>query len=504
MKKSKKLINFKVVLHIIGSLLIIMGGLMLFSIPMSIAYHDGQLGAFILACSITLFAGIGLRVYTAKNKNDDIKKREGFLIVASGWMVMSLFGTLPYLISATIPDLSDAFFETMSGLTTTGATILGGESTLLGDAYVDKISNLPESIIFWRSMTQWIGGMGIIVLTIAILPMLGIGGMELFVAEAPGPTKDKIHPRIKETAKRLWVIYLGLTLIEMVLLMFSGMDFYQAINHALTTNSTGGFSPKDGSVGDFHSPMIEYIIVVFMFLAGTNFTLIYFALKGKIKDIFKNDEFKWYVMAIAGLTIGLSFFVHDNPNTLAGIEDTIRTVLFQVVSMITTTGYATADYMLWSPLIQFMFFLLLFSGASAGSTSGGIKIVRIVLLIKNGLMEFKRRLHPKAIIPVHLNKKPVSNVIIYNLLAFLFLYIFIFTIGSVLITAMGVDMTESLSAVATSLGNVGPGLGQFGPAGTFAGMPDAGKWVLSLLMLMGRLELFTVVLIFTPYFWRRI
>jgi trk system potassium uptake protein TrkH len=502
--RRKRLINFKVVLHIIGSLLIIMGGLMSFSIIFSLAYHDKQIVPFVASCLITLGVGLFLRLYTRKHRNDEIKKREGFLIVSSGWLAMSIFGTLPYLISGTIPEISDAFFETMSGLTTTGASILGGDPAVLGEAYVNKISNLPESILFWRSMTQWIGGMGIIVLTIAVLPMLGIGGMELFVAEAPGPTKDKIHPRIKETAKRLWGIYLGLTIAETIILMFCGMNFFQAINHALTTNSTGGFSPQDGSIADFHSPMIEYVIVFFMFFAGTNFTLLYFMLKGKVSYIFKNDEFKWYVMAIFGLSVLMSFMVYEGGIDFARIEETFRTVLFQVVSIVTTTGYATTDYMAWSPAIQFIFFLLLFSGASAGSTSGGIKIVRIVLLIKNGLMEFKRRLHPKAIIPVHLNKKPVSNVIIYNLLAFIFLYMFIFTVGSVIMTGLGVNLVESISVVATSLGNVGPGLGQFSPSGTFAGLPDTGKWVSAFLMLMGRLELFTVVLIFTPYFWRRI
>lgn len=491
---AKRLINFKVVLHVIGSLIIINGILMSLAIPFSIYYDDSMLLPFITSCATILLVGFFLRIYTRENKNDEIKKREGFLIVAMGWLSMALFGCLPYIISGWIPNISNAFFETMSGFTTTGATILGGDST-------HKISSLPESLLFWRSMTQWIGGMGIIVLTIAILPMLGIGGMELFVAEAPGPTKDKIHPRIKETAKRLWVIYMGLTVLQTIILMICGLDFYQAINHALTTNSTGGFSPQDTSIGAFNNPAVEYVIVVFMFLAGTNFTLLYFALKRKVFQIRENDEFKWYLMAVVGLTILLSFLIYDQGDS---IEATIRTSLFQVVSIITTTGYATADYMNWIPLVQMIFFVLLFSGASAGSTSGGIKIVRIVLLIKNGLVEFKRRLHPKAIIPVHLNKKPVSDQIIYNLLAFIFLYLFIFTIGAILITAMGVDFVEAISAVATSLGNVGPGLGQFGPAGSFSELPEAGKWILSLFMLMGRLELFTVVLVMTPYFWRRI
>jgi trk system potassium uptake protein len=491
---SKQLINGKVIAHVVGSLIIINGFLMTLAIPFSYYYKDGAGLSLIISSAITLSTGLFLRINTREHKNDEIKKREGFLIVTVGWLSLALFGCLPYLISGAIPTISDAFFETMSGFTTTGATILGSKG--------QEISSMPESILFWRSMTQWIGGMGIIVLTIAILPLLGIGGMELFVAEAPGPTKDKIHPRIKETAKRLWIIYLGLTLLETILLMIVGMSFYDAINHALTTTSTGGFSTRDGSIGEFNSPVIEYIIIAFMFVAGTNFTLLYFGLKRKFGKFWANDEFKWYGMAVLGLTLLLLPIVYYHTSGI-GLEETIRKVLFQVVSIITTTGFATDDFLLWGPFVSVVFFLLLFSGASAGSTSGGIKIVRIVILLKNTLMEFKRRLHPKAIIPVHLNRQPVNNTIIYNLMAFIFLYLFIFTIGSLILTALDVNFDEAISAVATSLGNVGPGLGKLGPSGNFSEIPAAGKWVLSFLMLMGRLELFTVILILSPYFWRR-
>ena len=433
-----------------------------------------------------------LKFLTRKNKNAEIKKRDGYLIVTLSWLAMAIFATLPYLISQSIPNIADAFFESLSGLTTTGASIL------------DNIEELPKGILFWRSMTQWLGGMGIIVLTIAILPMLGIGGMELFVAEAPGPTKDKIHPRIKETAKRLWIIYLGLTLAETILLMFAGMDFYDAINHSLTTNSTGGFSTKQNSVAYFNSPLIEYIMVIFMFLAGTNFTLLYFGLKGKFKTILNNDEFKWYLFSVLGLVAILTPIVYYQADTPTDLYTSFRAVLFQVVSIITTTGYASADFTTWGILATFVFFLLLFSGASAGSTSGGIKIVRIVLLMKNGFLEFKRTLHPNAIIPVHLNKEPVSSTIIYNLLAFIFLYLFIFTIGSLIMTTFGVPLLESFSTVATSLGNVGPGIGDYGPSHSFSALPDGSKWLLAFLMLFGRLELFTVALILTPYYWKRI
>ena len=378
----------------------------------------------------------------------------------------------------------------MSGFTTTGSTIL------------NDIEALPKSILFWRSMTQWIGGMGIIVLTIAILPLLGIGGMELFIAEAPGPTKDKIHPRIKETAKRLWIIYFGLTSLETIILMFLGLDFFDAINHSLTTTSTGGFSTKQASIAAFQNPWIEAVIVIFMFLAGTNFTLIYFALKLKFRKIINNDEFKWYLTSLISVIIILTL-IHSFFNNLT-LLNSFRAISFQVVSIITTTGYSTADYTTWGYFLTFIFFLFLFSGASAGSTSGGIKIVRIIILIKNSLLEFKRRLHPKAVIPVILNGSAISNHIIYNLLAFIFLYLFIFTLGSIILSGLGLDFLSAISAVASAVGNVGPGIASVGPSYSFDHVPDLGKWVLSLLMLMGRLELFTVCLIFTPYFWKRI
>ena len=467
------------------------GSLMLLSLPFAY-YYDGSdiFQDFIICSFITLFFGFIMRLSTKTDRNSEIKKRDGYLIVVGGWLFMSLFGSLPFIFSGSIPSFTDAFFETMSGFTTTGSTIL------------DNIESLPKSILFWRSMTQWIGGMGIIVLTIAILPLLGIGGMELFVAEAPGPTKDKIHPRIKETAKRLWLIYLGLTITETILLMFCGLNFFDAINHSLTTTSTGGFSTKQDSIAAFDNYYVEAIIMLFMLAAGTNFTLLYFGLKLKIKKFIQNDEFKWYFLSVISIALLLSYYHHVH-NETGSLFSSFRDVSFQVVSIITTTGFATADYTTWGAFFTFIFFLFLFSGASAGSTSGGIKIVRIVLLIKNGLLEFKRRIHPKAVIPVLLNKETISSQITYNLLAFIFLYLFIFTIGSITMTAIGVDFMTSISAVASAISNVGPGIETVGPAQTFQHIPDTGKWVLSFLMLMGRLELFTVCVLFTPYFWKR-
>lgn len=486
---SKRLVNGSVIAHVVSIIIIIMGVLMLPSLCFSFYYQEDDFLPILISSAITLIAGGAILLSTKGSKDAEIKKRDGYLIVTLSWVSMAIFGMLPYLISGTIPNVSFAFFESMSGLTTTGASVL------------DDIESLPRGILFWRSMTQWIGGMGIIVLTIAILPLLGIGGMELFVAEAPGPTKDKIHPRIKETAKRLWAIYLILTISETIILMFCGMNFYDAINHSLTTNSTGGFSTKQDSIAAFNSPLIEMVIIFFMFIAGTNFTLIYFGFKGKIGRFWQNDEFKWYLGAILGLIVILTPIIYFETQQTFLLS--LRQVSFQVVSILTTTGYATADYTLWGSLATFIFFLMLFSGASAGSTSGGIKIVRIVLLMKNGFLEFKKRLHPNAVIPVHLNKQVVPPHIIYNLLAFIFLYLFIFVCGAVTMTALGETFDVALSSVATSLGNVGPGIAEVGPSSTFSSISDPGKWVLSFLMLFGRLELFTVALIFTPYYWRR-
>ena len=486
---AKKLINKSVVLNVVGTLIIITGVLMSLAIPFSFYYNDGMQSVFIKSTLITISIGLLIKYLTRKKKDDEVKKREGYLIVALGWIGMIICSAIPYLLSGAFDGITNVFFETVSGLTTTGSSIL------------NNIEQMPESILFWRSMTQWIGGMGIIVLTIAILPLLGVGGMELFASEAPGPTKDKIHPRIKETAKRLWLIYVSLTLLQTTLLWVADMSFFDALNHALTTMSTGGFSTKQASIAHFTSPLIQYIIILFMFLAGTNFTLLYFGSKLKFKKFWNNDEFNWYVMAVILLTFVVTPLVYFSLNT--GVEESIRTALFQVVSIITTTGYGSANYTEWGAFASFIFFLLLFSGASAGSTSGGMKLVRIVLLMKNGFLEFKRRLHPSAIIPVQLNGDGVAPKIIYNLLAFVFFYLFVFVSGSIALTFIGLDFKDAISASITAVSNVGPGIGSINPGASFAHLPNAAKWVLSFLMILGRLELFTIAILFTPYFWRR-
>lgn len=473
-----------------GILLILNGVFMLLCIPFSLYYSEGDLRALLISSGITLVCGLLIFVITKRNQTKELRKRDGYLVVTLGWLIMSFFGSLPYILSSSIPNLTDAFFETLSGFSTTGATIL------------TDIESVNKGILFWRSLTQWIGGMGIIVLTVAILPILGIGGMQLFVAEAPGISPDKLQPRIKETAKRLWFIYLALTFTEMILLLLGGMTFYDAINHSLTTMATGGFSTKNASVAHYTSPFIQYVIIGFMFLAGTNFTMTYFGLHGKFAKVLKNEEFKTYaiVTVILSLVIGLVIFGlgHDT------LEKSMRDALFQVVSVITTTGYVTHDYTAWTPFITVLFFIMMFLGASAGSTAGGVKIVRHLLLIKNSILELKRQIHPSAVIPVRFNNKAVNRDIIFNILAFIMIYISIFAFGSIVIAMLGVDFNTAIGAVATCLGNIGPGIGTVGPVDNFAHIPAAGKWVLTFLMLLGRLELFTVLILFTPYFWRKI
>lgn len=432
---------------------------------------------------------IGLLLWIANKRleQNSIGKREGYIIVSFSWIIISLFGAIPFLISGVAQNYTDAFFETMSGFTTTGASIF------------TDIESIPKGILFWRSLTHWIGGMGIIVLSLAILPILGIGGMQLFVAEVPGITPDKLHPRIKQTAKRLWGIYVLLTLVLTILLMFGGMNLFDALCHAFGTLATGGFSTKNDSIAGF-SPYIQYVIIIFMFLAGTNFTLHHFGLKGHLKKVWDNEEFRnyLYLLVASSVIIALALFFIQGDTA----EKSFRDALFQVVSIVTTTGYITTDYLLWPFFAWFLIFLLMFTGGCAGSTGGGIKMVRILLLFKNSLLELKRLIHPQAIIPVRLNRKSVPQSIIFNVLAFFLIYIIIFAFGSLAMSMMGLEFESAVGSVAACIGNIGPGLGQVGPVLNFSLVPDPGKWLLSLLMLLGRLELFTVLILFSPAFWR--
>lgn len=493
-QQKKGLFNFRMVINILGLLLVLSGLAMLLALPFSLYFESGEHFAILISGLGTATVGFVGWFFTRNSPYKELRKRDGHLIVTMGWVVMSLAGALPYLISGAIPGFTDAFFETMSGFTTTGASILG-----------EHIEDLPMGLHFWRAMTHWIGGMGIIVLTIAILPLLGVGGMQLYAAEVPGPTPDKLTPRVKETAKRLWVIYVALTAVEAILLMLGGMSFFDAICHAMSTLSTGGFSTKQASLGHF-SAYHQYIVCLFMFLAGVNFSLTYAALKGKPIRLWQNEEFRAYLFAVIALVIMVTGIVFWGTYQEAGFsfEKSFRDSLFQVLAIITTTGFGSADYTSWGPFLMVVFFALMFTGANAGSTSGGVKFVRIIVIMKNSHFELKRQIHPKAILPVRFNGKVIKPDVVSKIKAFILIFVIIFAGGTFVMSALGLDFVSAMGAVAASLGNIGPGLGIVGPgdALNFAQLSDGGKWFLSFLMLLGRLELFTVLMLFTPFFWK--
>jgi len=500
-----KKLNVKIIFQMMGFLLIFNGAFMFISALVSLLYKEHESLGIFVAGFVTILIGLLFR-FTTRGFNKVVKKREGYLVVTLGWILMSLSGTLPYLFTESIGTFTNAFFETISGYTTTGASIL------------NDIESMPKGILFWRSTTHWIGGMGIIVLTIAVLPLLGIGGMQLFAAEAPGPSADKLHPRITDTAKRLWYIYFGLTVTQAILLKLAGMNVFDAANHAMSTLSTGGFSTKNASVAHWNAqPAIQYIISFFMFLAGINFVLSYFAFKGKFKKVINDEEFSTYFLNIIGIVIIVTLVVYFNadiskvptetqliahPMVYGEFESTFRHALFQVIAIITTTGFVSADFTLWTPFLTILFFILMFFGASAGSTAGGVKFVRHIIMIKNGYLEFKRSLHPNAIIPVRLNKKSISKDIVFNIMAFVVLYLIIFAVGALGFGILGLDYVTAVGGAASSLGNVGPAFGLLSPVNNYDILPDAGKWWSAFLMLLGRLELFTVLVLFTPYFWK--
>ncbi len=480
------MINYRPIARVISILLCIVGVMMWTGLPFSLYFGEDP-RPLLLAGLTSIAVGGGL-FWVRSPKGIPIRKREGYLIVALSWVAMVLSGMLPYLYSGMIPSVPEAIFETVSGMTTTGASVL------------TDIEAQPRGLLYWRSLTQWIGGMGIIVLTVAVFPLLGIGGIELFAAEAPGPTSDKLHPRISETAKRLWFIYVGLTALLMVLLVLFGMSPYESINHALTTMATGGFSTRNASAAAF-GPSIQYLLILFMFFAGVNYTVLYLSLKRRWAEVWKSDELKAYIGLVVLLTLIVTAKVYYATGG-ADFEQAFRDSLFQIVSLITTTGFVSADYTSWSTSLTLIFFVLLFLGACAGSTSGGIKLIRHLVFFKNSYLEFKRILHPSAIVPLRVNGDVVPGKIITHVFNFLLLYLLLFVLGSVILAMMGLDFMTSIGAMATCLGNVGPGIGGVGPVDNFAWLPAHIKLFLSFVMIVGRLEIFTVLVLFTPYFWR--
>jgi len=482
-------INLRMITKFTGILLIILTFFMALSALWSWYYQEeAAIKAILHGAAITFVAGLLMFIFTRRHDHRNIGKKEGYIIVTLTWVSISAFGALPFFLYDTIPNYTDAFFETISGFTTTGATV------------ITDVESISKGLLFWRSMTHWLGGMGIIVLTLAILPVLGVGGMQLFVAEAPGTTPSRLHPRIAETAKRLWGIYVLFTLLQTILLMFGGMNLFDALNHAFSTMATGGFSTRNDSIASF-TPYIQYVIIFFMILAGTSFSLHYFALKGQLDKVFRNEEFRFFISIMGVFTIIISLVIFFTSQM--GYEQAFRNSLFQVVSIVTTTGFVTSDYLKWEGSLWFLIFLLMFAGGCIGSTGGGIKMIRHLVLLKNVRLEFKRLLHPMAVIPVRINGKSIPTEIINNFLAFFMIYVVAIAVGSAVMAIIGLDFMSAVGATVATLGNVGPGIGSVGPIENYAHIPMAGKWVLSFLMLLGRLELFTVLLLFSPSFYKK-
>lgn len=487
--KQEQLFDIRLIFSTLGSLLFFEAGFMAIATIVALFYREPDVPALCYANAITFFTAILLYFPFRRSDKKQLKKREGYLIVSSIWIVFSFFGSLPFLFSGYIPGYANAFFETISGFTTTGATILS------------DIEALPHGLLFWRSIIQWLGGMGIIVLSLAVLPIFGIGGMQLYVAEVPGPTKDKIRPRVAQTAKLLWSIYAAITMAEAILLYIAGMNLFDAVCHAFTTISTGGYSTKNASIAYWNSPFIDYIVTFFMIIAGMNYTLLYTALRGNLKRFFHNEEIKYYLTL--GFCITAITIICRMPKDLSGFESIIRSSIFQSFTLMTGTGFSTSDFMTWGAFLWTLMLITMMFGGCAGSTSGGIKTVRLILLIKNSYFEFKRLLHPNAIIPVKFNDKVVQSTIVTNVLAFVVLYATTIIIGIFIFLLLGINIKEAVGASVTSIGNVGPGLGNSGPSGNFSSFPDSAKWVMSFLMLTGRLEIFTVLFVLSPSFWKK-
>lgn len=489
--------DFGIVLGVVGAFIFFMGFALLLPALIDLIYNEHTWQAFVISAFIAFTIG-GILFYLFKPKRE-LKNREAFLIVSLTWLGLSVVGALPFLLTGVLSSFTDAFFETMSGLSTTGATIFGG-ITDSGNRNPD-IEMLPKSLLFWRSLSHWLGGMGIIVLSIAILPLLGFGGMQLFQAEAPGPTTDKLTPRVQNTAKLLWVVYAGFTFAEFILLwLHPSMDWFDAINHAFATMATGGFSTKNGSVADFHSVYIDVIITIFMFFAGMNFALHFRLFTGKWDALVSNRELRFYTLVTFSSILFISGSLYFQQNQSIG--DSFRYGSFQVLTILTTTGFGTADYELWPSVSFFILMLLFFTGGCAGSTAGGVKMIRWLILIRNSFKEITQTLHPKAILPVRIGPYVVEAPVVRTVLSFFVLYIFLFATVALLLSFLGIDFLSSLGASIACLGNIGPGIGNFGPTENFASIPDLGKWILSFAMMIGRLELFTVIVLFSPKFWR--
>jgi len=480
-------VKHNIVLNTLGSILLFLGISMIFPLLYALYYHEKATSAFIISMIITVTVGILLKKLFSPL--EPIRIKEGFAIACLGWIVAAAFGALPFMFAGTFTNFIDAYFESMSGFTTTGATVIAA------------IEGNPYSILFWRDFIQWLGGMGIIVLVVAILPPLGVGGMQLFKSEVPGPEPDRLKPKIKDTAKLLWRVYIVISALEVGCLYLSGMSLFDALTNMFGTMATGGFNPRNLSIAAYGNPFIEIIITFFMLIAGANFSLHYKVLHGDIKSLFKDKEFIFYcgiiLFSIFAISTELRLYVYKSVFTA------LRYATFQVVSIITTTGFVTADFDTWPAFSKTILLVLMFIGGCAGSTGGAIKNIRIMLLLKQAAREFKKLIHPQAITPIRLGNKTISEEVMRNITSFFFLYIFIFVICSFIMSALGLDMVSASASVAATLGNVGPGLGIVGPTKTYTLIPPLGKIVLTICMLLGRLEIYTVLVLIVPEFWKK-
>jgi trk system potassium uptake protein TrkH len=488
--------HVKTILNILGAMLALTGFTMMVPSLIAWSYNEPDLVGHLQSMGICM--GIGIPVWLFTRKSRSLNNKDGFAIVTLAWLLIALAGAMPFYLSGAIPNFTDAWFESMSGVTTTGASIIGNPNTL--PHLPNGIESLTHGVLYWRSFIQWIGGMGIIVFTIAILPLLGAGGVQLFKAEVPGPVADKIRPRVKETAKILWMVYVGLTAAEAILLSISGMPWFDAICHAFTTMPTGGFSTQNASIAAYANPAIHYIIILFMFIAGVNFTLHFRALTGNIKLCFKDPEFLTYI----GITFAATLFIFLNIASAQGdwTHDNFLSSLFQSVSILTTTGYGSADYEIWPFFSQYLILILMFIGGMGGSTGGGMKVARIILLVKYAATETRRMLHSRAIIPIRIGDRYIGEDVVRNTLGFFLFYMSIFGITALILTTLNLDIESAIGAAASAIGNIGPGLGAFGPTDNYALLHPIGKWMLTFCMLLGRLEIFTIMVLFSRTFWK--
>ena len=482
--------NIKLLIKVISILLLIVSGFMLF--PIIVAYVYGELYIikyFIIPIVFSIIIFIIIKIFTLHQNQRALSTKDGFLLVTLSWLTSSLISAIPYYLSGTIPSFIDAFFESMSGLTTTGATILS------------DIEALPKAILFWRSLTHWLGGMGIVVLTVAIFPLLGIGGLQLIKAEAPGPAVDKITPKIAGTAKILWITYITLTALQTALLLFGGLNFFDAITHTFGTLATGGFSPKNGSVGYYNSAYIDWVITVFMLMGGISFIVYFKIITGKFQSILRSTEIKAYltIFAVSSLIIAINLYGRSYQT----ISDSIRFAGFQAASIMTTTGFITSDYSQWPILSQSIIFILMFVGGCSGSTAGGIKVIRIVTLLKQGINEIKLLIKPRGIYSIRIDNKVVKKQLVYSVSGFVLLYLFLILLIAVIVASGEHDLFTSFVSAIAVVGNVGPGFGDINPVNNYGFFQDYIKWFLTFGMLAGRLEVYTVLAIFLPVFWRK-